>query len=77
MWNHIPISAGPTCDTLSDLISAIPDSSLTASSEVDDTRTAKHSRLYSAVYWRPSVDAAGEWIQVNMFSCVSEYFNYA
>ena len=68
MCNHISISAGPTCDTLSDLISAIPDSSLTASSEVDDTRAAKHSRLDSAVYWRPSVDAAGEWIQVNILT---------
>ena len=64
------ISAAPSCDAQFDLISdapyAIPDSALTASSVASPWRTATNSRLNSLFYWRPAVDAAGEWIQVNM-----------
>ena len=62
------ISASTACGNVVDLISdapfASPDHSLTASSEISVWRASRRSRLSSTVYWRPSVNAIGEWIQV-------------
>ena len=51
-------------DLLSDSLYGVPDTSLTAFSQNDDC-TASHSRLGNDG-WRASLEAEGEWIQVDL-----------